>query len=310
MNKYPFSKYHALGNDYIVLDASEIEELSQEHVVRICHRNYGVGSDGILLYEGRRESGTFDLKIYNPDGSVAEKSGNGLRIFSRFLWDRGLVGDERFDVAPDAGERSSIAVCQIFERGREVEVEMGEAKFLSGEIPVSGPEREVLQEEIEASGLKLRYSAASVGNPHCVLFAAENQELLSSQVLSLEAAAKKFGPVLETADYFPNRINVQFVEVVGRNTISIEIWERGAGYTLASGSSSSACAALARRLGYCDREIEVVMPGGKLSVVVEDDFSITIRGSVTRVAEGHFTDEMLDEHRVIEKIRALEEEFR
>jgi diaminopimelate epimerase len=275
-----FYKYHALGNDYIVLRADDGgDRLSTEQIVRICHRNFGVGSDGILLHCGRDATGAFLLRIFNPDGSEAEKSGNGLRIFSRFLWDRGEVKTEPFSVSTLGG----TVECLVQDSGRCVTVDMGTVSFDSTKIPVAGPAREVLREKITIDGVEFEYSAATIGNPHCVLVRDK----------ATEEEAQRFGPALESAPRFPNRTNVQFVEILDRNNIKIEIWERGAGYTLASGSSSSAAAAVACRLGLCDREITVHCPGGKINIGVRPDFRILMSGGVTRVAQGEFYEEML-----------------
>ncbi len=231
-----FAKYHGLGNDYLVLDPADVgRELTEKEVRQICHRNYGVGSDGILL--GPLPSATCDagLRIYNPDGSQAEKSGNGLRIFSRCLHDTGRVTADEFSVETAGG----VVRSRILEDGRLVTVEMGEVSFDSTRIPVEGPAREVLREEIEVGGRTLTFCAATVGNPHCVVLCDEVSE----------AQARELGPHIEVEPRFPNRTNVQFMKVLDRSNIRIEIWERGAGYTLASGSSSSAAAAVARRLG-------------------------------------------------------------
>ncbi len=254
-------------------------DLSSEQVVRICHRHFGVGSDGILLHHSKNANGQFPMTIYNPDGSVAEKSGNGLRIFSRFLWDKEEVGDEPFHVLTDSG---AVESC-VFERGTQVRVEMGTVSFSSDEIPVVGESREVLREPIEVDGSSFEFSAATIGNPHCVII----RDKISRD------EAKRFGPYLEVEPRFPKRTNVQFMEIVDRNNIKIEIWERGAGYTLASGSSSSASAAIAHRLGLCDSDVTVHMPGGMLSIVVKEDFSILMTGGVTRVAEGEISPEMI-----------------
>lgn len=276
-----FFKYHALGNDYIVLRSVDGgDTLSESEVIRICHRNFGVGSDGILLHHPKNADSAFPLTIYNPDGSLAEKSGNGLRIFSRFLWDQGEVSDKPFLVDTEGGR----VECLVEKEGSQVTVEMGAVSFQSEVIPVAGPSREVLKEKINVDGEELEFSAATIGNPHCVVI--RNK--------ATEADARRFGPHLETESRFPNRSNVQFMEILDRNNIKIEIWERGAGYTLASGSSSSASAAIAHRLGLCDSEICVHMPGGDLSITVKDDYQIHMTGGVTRVAEGDFFDEMLE----------------
>ena len=161
-----FYKYHALGNDYLVLNPSDLAgELDSFQIQRICHRNFGVGSDGILLGPLETKEGDFGLRIFNPDGSEAEKSGNGLRIFSRYLWDQGLVKDKPFTVMTPGGRVEST----VQDRGRSVTVQMGQVSFDSTRIPVKGEPREVLNETMVLEGESSRFCAATVGNPHCVV---------------------------------------------------------------------------------------------------------------------------------------------
>jgi diaminopimelate epimerase len=276
-----FTKYHALGNDYLVMDPAGLAgQLSSEQVRRICHRNFGIGSDGILLGPLTSTTSRFGLRIYNPDGSEAEKSGNGLRIFSRYLWDRRLVGGEEFEIETPGG----TVRATVFENGRQVRVEMGRVSFSSDVIPVAGPPREVLNEVLEVGGRSFTYCAATIGNPHCVVPLAEVSEEL----------ARRFGPLIETHPNFPRRTNVQFMKVLDRSNIRIEIWERGAGYTLASGSSSSASAAVARRLGLCEPSVVVHMPGGRLAIEISQDYEVRMTGPVTRVGEGELDPEMFE----------------
>ena len=276
-----FYKYHALGNDYIVLNPSDLpNQLDASQIRRVCHRNYGVGSDGILLGPLQTGEGDFGLRIFNPDGSEAEKSGNGLRIFSRYLWDQGLVTEHPFTVVTPGGKVES----RVQERGRSVTVQMGKVSFDSRLIPVKGEPREVLNETLVLDGKEFRYCAATVGNPHCVVL---NHDVS-------EEEAKLWGPRIETDPRFPNRTNVQFMKVLDRSRIQIEIWERGAGYTLASGSSSSAAAAVAYRLGLCDGHIMVHMPGGVLDIRMAEDLSVQMTGPVTKIAEGTLFPEMFD----------------
>lgn len=276
-----FYKYHALGNDYLVINPSDLAgDLAPGRIRRICHRNYGVGSDGILLGPLKTGEGDFGLRIFNPDGSEAEKSGNGLRIFSRYLWDQGLVRDQAFTIMTPGGKVESV----VRDGGRTVTVQMGQVSFHSNRIPVKGKPREVLNETITVAGQELRFCAATVGNPHCVVL----RESVS------EEETRRLGPLIENDPRFPNRTNVQFMKVLDRSQIQIEIWERGAGYTLASGSSSSAAAAVAYRLGLCGSQITVHMPGGHLDIRISDDFSIQMTGPVTKVAEGTLFPEIFD----------------
>ncbi len=276
-----YSKYHALGNDYIVIRPAELQSEPDPKTIRlICHRNYGIGSDGILLGPMDSQSCDFGLRIFNPDGTEAEKSGNGLRIFARSLWDEGLVDDKPFTVETLGG----VVTCEVSANGRKVTVEMGEVSFESTAIPVEGASREVLNEEIDIDGHVLTFCAATVGNPHCVVLSDD----------PTPDQARRYGPLIEVDPRFPNRTNVQFMSVMDRNNIQIEIWERGAGYTLASGSSSTAAAAVAHRLGLCDSDITVHMPGGQIKIQFNDDFVATMTGPVTKVCDGNIADEMFE----------------
>ena len=276
-----FVKYHALGNDYLVIRPSDIDgDMKRAMIELICHRHYGIGSDGILL--GPLDSSTcdFKLRIFNPDGSEAEKSGNGLRIFSRFLWDEGLVHEEPFTIETLGGP----VTCRVAEAGKQVQVEMGKVSFLSTEIPMTGRKREVLREQMTIAGRTFEFCAATVGNPHCVVLCEEPSAEL----------AHLYGPLIERDARFPNRTNVQFMRILDRGNIQIEIWERGAGYTLASGSSATAAAAVAHKLGLCDAAIVVHMPGGSLDITLSDGFAATMRGPVTRVCSGAIDPQMFE----------------
>ena len=203
---------------------------------------------------------------------------NGLRIFSRYLWDRQRVKDLEFAIQTPGG----VVKSRVLDHGKMVRVEMGQVSFWSDRIPVSGPRREVINEKITAGDRVFTFCSATIGNPHCVIPLSEISPDL----------AKRYGPLLETHPVFPRRTNVQFLKVMDRENIRIEIWERGAGYTLASGSSSSAAAAVAHKLGLCDRSITVHMPGGRLAIEIGENFDVLMTGPVTRVAEGEIAPEM------------------
>jgi len=274
-----FTKYHALGNDYLVLDPADYNGAipTEARIKRICHRNYGVGSDGILFGPGKAPGCDFSVRIFNPDGSEAEKSGNGLRIFSRYLWDAGMVSDKPFTILTAGGP----VTARVHENGKIVTVEMGKVSFDSTKIPVAGPSREVLNETITVSGKTLHYCSATIGNPHTVVLCNDISEKM----------ARQFGPVIERDKRFPHRTNVQFMKVLDRESIRIEIWERGAGYTLASGSSSCAAAAVAYRLGLCGPHIKVKMPGGVIDITIGENFSVLMKGPVIRICEGTLFEE-------------------
>ncbi len=271
-----FYKYHALGNDYIVCDPVDFPQWkngpSVDEIRVICHRNFGVGSDGILWGPLPSQKSEFGLRIFNPDGSEAEKSGNGLRIFSRYLWDQKLAKNATFTIETPGGQVTSV----IKEDGKLITVDMGSVSFVSTKIPHVGPEREVINEQITVLDRTFTYCSATIGNPHCVLPLPE----VSAEL------AHKYGPHLETHANFPRKTNVQFLQVLDRKNIRIEIWERGAGYTLASGSSSSAAASVAHKLGLVDNDITVHMPGGTIGIEIGANYAIRMTGTVNKVAVG------------------------
>lgn len=273
-----FVKYQALGNDYLVYAGSAAFDLSTQQISRVCDRHYGIGSDGILLCVERAD-GAFGLRILNPDGSEAEKSGNGLRIFSRYLWDCGRVGSDPFDIVTAGG----TVISQVSDEGRTVEVSMGRAEFSCPAVPVLIDAPQALDYPLDVDGQALRINAVSMGNPHCVVFVEQTSPEL----------ARRLGPLLEHHPLFPRRTNVQFVQWLGRNALRVEIWERGAGYTLSSGTSSCAAASVAKKLGLCDEHISLHLAGGELAIRVDADFNVTMRGPVRRIATAEFDPESL-----------------
>src|SRR5579872_1748777 len=161
----PFWKYHALGNDYVVVDGRDGLRWEPDMMRRLCHRHYGLGADGVLMHLDGREGAGIGLQIVNPDGSEAEKSGNGLRIFARYLWDRGLVKTVPFQV----WTRGGTVMCKVQDEGAVVTVDMGSVSFHSRDIPVAGTNRDVLNERINVADETFTFSAATVGNPHCAV---------------------------------------------------------------------------------------------------------------------------------------------
>lgn len=274
-----FYKYHALGNDYIVIDPNKTEiNLTEDNVKILCHRNFGIGSDGIL-YGPIFEDGEIRLKILNPDGSEAEKSGNGIRIFSKFLVDMKYVNKKTFQLKTLGGK---VNVEVIDDYANLIKVDMGTATFNSEQIPVNGSAREVINEKLQIGNDIFKVTCVSVGNPHCVI----PVENISKEL------AMKIGPFVENHEIFPNRINMQLLKVIDKNNIQIEIWERGAGYTLASGSSSCAAANAAHKLKLVDEKIKVHMPGGVLDIEIKNDGHIFMTGEVLGVAKGCFMPDM------------------
>ena len=264
-----YVRSHGLANDYIVMDPKDLPfELTPDAVRLICDRNRGVGSDGILVVSPA-SGADFGMRILNPDGSEAEKSGNGARIFAKFLREHGYTTKDRFTVDTLGGR---ITCVLEHEQGRvaQITVDMGRARFDD-------------VDSIEVDGKRIEVTSLSVGNPHCVVIV---PDLAGVDVRGL-------GPKIETHRAFPNRTNVQFAQVVSRGEVKAEIWERGAGYTLASGSSSCAVAAACHRKGLVDGDVTVTMPGGRLRIGIAKDGEIRMRGPVEEICSGDLSSDLL-----------------
>jgi diaminopimelate epimerase len=281
-----FFKGHGLGNDYVALAMEGLSfELTPPAVRLLCDRHTGVGSDGILA---RVPSSTadFGVRIFNPDGSEAEKSGNGLRIFAAYLLEQGDVRERTPFTAETPGGIVRMEVLHVSDDGvLSVEVEMGTATFRSADVGLPGPDRETEDEPLElASGDVVRINTVSVGNPHCVVFADE---------LDVDDLRRR-APQVSTHPSFERGVNVQFAVPMEPDGVDAWVWERGAGETRASGSSACAVAAAAVRRGMVsERQVAVRMPGGTLHVHVRDDWSLVLRGPVESVCRGTLTEGML-----------------
>lgn len=277
--KNGFFRGHGLGNDYVVVNPKELSfKLTPKTIQLICDRNWGLGSDGILALVPSRKA-DFGLRIYNPDGSEAEKSGNGLRIFARFLHATGRTKKKHFTVETKGGLVTIELHIDRQGDASTVTVEMGRATFTPAALPCTLPVEALIQQPIHAAGRSLVFTGVSVGNPHCVVFKPAGESWSREDLLAL-------GPALEKHAIFPKRTNVQLAVPTGPKEIFILIWERGAGETQASGSSSCAAASVAVRLGLVKSPVTVKMPGGALNIDVARDFSLTMKGPVAEVARG------------------------
>jgi diaminopimelate epimerase len=278
-----FVKSHGLGNDYIVLDAAQLSfPLSTGAIRTICDYHFGIGSDGILLVVPGANA-DFGVRIFNPDGSEAEKSGNGIRILAKFLWDHGYAPRPDFTIAT-LGGRVRARLDLDGARVRMITADMGRATFVSEDIPMTGPRREVVGESLVVDGERLVVTCVSMGNPHCVVL---------TDVLD-EAQVKRLGPQIEHHPCFPKRINVQFAKVLSRGRVAIMIWERGAGWTLASGTSSCGVVSACVRNGLTDRRVVVESPGGELTVVVAENWDLTLTGPVSEITRGTLSADLVE----------------
>ncbi|MEJ2647103.1 MAG: diaminopimelate epimerase [Sedimentisphaerales bacterium] len=275
-----FKKYHGLGNDYLVIDPNVFDLTLTPEIVRlICDRHFGVGADGILYGPIIRDD-FFSVRIFNPDGSEAEKSGNGLRIFAKYLFEHNYVHQKYFRIQTLGG------IVELFMENVDanlIKINMGKITFISTEIPVEGKTREVMNEELEINGSIYKMTCLSIGNPHCVI---------PMKQIS-EEKARELGPFIENLDLFPHRINIQLLKIIDEGNIEIQIWERGAGYTLASGSSSCAAAGAAHKLGLVGNKVNVKMPGGKLLVEISETQEAFLTGPAEGIFEGSFQPDFL-----------------
>ena len=250
------TKYQALGNDYLVLDLpADLDEVVPL-LPRLCDRHTGMGSDGLLIFDPKERS----VRIFNPDGSEAEKSGNGLRIAAcHAVLEHGASG--QFELRT-TGRANPVRIVEV-KGGRVVsELDIGRPTF--------DPDRWVF---IDTRAGRVRCRVVNVGNPHCVVF---GEPVTRERCVEL-------GPLLETDPLFPNRTNVQLAEVIDRDHARIEIWERGAGHTLASGTSASAVAAVLIHMELTDCTLQVAMPGGTLAIRQEESGDLVMAGPAQRV---------------------------
>lgn len=269
MIKTDFVRAHGLGNDYLVMDSHRLPaELTPERIRLICDRNKGVGSDGILLRVDN-PAADFAVRILNPDGSEAEKSGNGLRIFAKFLYDHGYTRNHDFTVHTLGG---IVNAQLLMEDGRvtAVRVAMGRAMI----------DRDLI--ELEVAGRRLDVTSLSVGNPHCVTIV---DDLAEIDLFEL-------GPLIENHPAFPHRTNVQFAQVTSRRAVKALIWERGAGHTLASGSSSCAVAVACYDKGLVDGDVTVQMEGGDLTIALNPQLDLVMTGPVEEICSGNLSDDL------------------
>jgi diaminopimelate epimerase len=270
-------KAHGLGNDYLVVDRDALPfSLTPPAVRLLCDRHHGIGSDGILAHVPAK-AGDFGLRIFNPDGTEAEKSGNGLRIFAAYLLVTGRVLEgQRFAVETPGGKVEMELLGGRGSGAWMVEVEMGRASFRTAAVGLVGPDRDSVHEMLELpSGERIDCTLVSMGNPHCVVF----QDELDVERL------RRIAPLISTHPWFERGTNVQFARPDTTSAVEAWVWERGAGETLASGSSACAVGAAAVRRGLVsERQVAVRMPGGTLDVEVRDDWSVHLRGPVEEVA--------------------------
>lgn len=285
MKNNSFVKMHGLGNEYIVLDSTNIDfKLTTTAIRRLCNIHFGIGSDGIVMKVPSTKA-DFGFRVFNPDGSEAEKSGNGLRILCKYLFDYKYANKRQFSVET----LTDIVYADIVEekngKATLIQVDMGKAIFTSRDIPVNSDKPEFIGQMITAGDKEFEVNCVSVGNPHCVVV---KQELDEKEI-------RQYGPLLENHPMFPNRINVQFARILSDHDAQILIWERGAGYTLASGSSSCAASSVLVKRGLIKGDLTMHMQGGNLKIQIDGDWNIRMTGEVREIASGVLSRELVED---------------
>lgn len=270
-----FTKMHGLGNDFILIDcknADIAEHFNPDKLAKIlCNRRFGIGADQLLLLYPS-ETADFRMKIFNPDGSEVEMCGNGIRCLAKYIWDRGFSVKDELEIETPAG------IIKPERAGGLVKVDMGEPVFEPGKIPVNIESKPpVIDHCLKIKDTEFRITCLSMGNPHAVIF-------LDEDVSGFPVSA--YGPGIENHPVFPKRTNVEFVNVRGRDEITMRVWERGAGETMACGTGASAAAVASMIKKLTDRKITVNVLGGQLIIEWLKNNHVCMTGPAVQVFEG------------------------
>jgi diaminopimelate epimerase len=282
-----FAKLQATGNDFIFIDARNMEHDWSKLAREICHRQFGVGADGLILV-ATSNTASLKMRLFNSDGSEAEVSGNGLRCFAKYVIDRHMVAGPNLTVETMSGVRTIEATVS---RGKVIhaKVNMGTPRFKAEDIPVliDKPQKgrgevdiiPILDYPLAVGRRGLTLSFVSMGNPHAVSF-------LSQPVADFPLSA--IGPQVENHPMFPERVNFEVARILARNKIGARAWERGAGETLSCGSGACAIAVIARIKGYIDDEVDIMLEGGDLTVYWNGVGEVYLSGPVAEVFSGEW----------------------
>ncbi len=275
----PFTKMHGLGNDYHFIDAEKYPIADPAELSRqMSHRHLGVGSDGIILVLPG-ETHDFKMRIFNADGSEAETCGNGIRCFAKYVFERGMTDKKEFVIETLAGPNKVVLTTEGDTVVR-VRSNMGKPRFERSEIPMEGPAGHVLEETVQVDdGREVKVTCANIGNPHAVIF--------------VDDAAKvdltDLGPKIENHPKFPQRTNVEFVNVIDRDNIVMRIWERGSGITMASGSGSCGASLASMITDRVNRRVNVHLVYGMLTIEWAEDGCVYQEGPATDVFSGEWS---------------------
>ncbi|WP_291256773.1 diaminopimelate epimerase [Fusobacterium sp.] len=274
-----FSKLQAAGNDFILINGMEKKGLDLEMLAKkMCDRHFGVGADGLMTCE---ESEIADIKMnyYNSDGSRGEMCGNGIRCFSKFIYDNKIVTKERFSVETDAGIKNIVLTFKEDEL-KYISVNMGRVDFRSEALPCTIKKDSILEEKIIVEGQEIRISSVLMGVPHTVIVVDDYKNY----------DVDRLGRAIEySTDIFPRKTNVNFIKVIDDGTIEIKTWERGASRTLGCGTGSCASAAIAYKLGKIkSKKVKMLAEGGVIFIELDEDYNILMRGEAETICNGEF----------------------
>jgi diaminopimelate epimerase len=274
-----FTKYHGLGNDFILIDNRHAPEplVSPDRAISLCDRHFGIGGDGVIFALPGGENTDYTMRIFNADGSEPEMCGNGIRCLARFLGE--LEGGETLGRVYRIHTLAGTISPQIEAEGR-VKVDMGLPQLLAGEIPttLADRDRKVIAEPLEVAGQTWNVTCVSMGNPHCLTFVDDAEAIALGEI----------GPQFERHPAFPQRTNTEFIEIVRNNYVKMRVWERGAGATLACGTGACATVVAGVLNGKCDRQTTVELPGGCLDIHWDEETGrVYMSGPAEKVFSGN-----------------------
>lgn len=277
-----FSKMHGLGNDYIIIDETQSESISEDKkaiaTAELCRRRFSVGADGVIFVSPPQGEGDLRFRIFNADGSEAEMCGNGIRCFSKFVYDNWIIRQKTMSVETKAGIKT-VELTIDNEQAVAMKVDMGLSTFKTDQIPMDIVEDEFVDQYLRVDDQSFKLTALNVGNPHAVVFVDDTDQV----------DLDKWGPAIENHPVFPQRTNVHFVEVLSSKEIVMITWERGVGPTLACGTGATASVIAGNRLGKLDENVLVHLPGGELVIEIyehEKGIGSLMKGDAILVFEG------------------------
>jgi diaminopimelate epimerase len=277
-----FSKMHGIGNDYIVVDESKGEIIAEDEkpnfAIEVCTSGFSIGADGVIFVTPASDNGDIRFRIFNDDGTEPEMCGNGIRCFSKFIYDKNIVHKDLIKVETLGGLKivevtAEEGIANFFK------VDMGLSSFKTSDIPMIAKTDEFLEKELIIDGESINISTINVGNPHAVI--------LTESIDDIDL--NKYGPAIESHEAFPEKINVHFIELISKNEIKMLTWERGVGYTHACGTGATSSVLVGYKLLKLNNNVLVHLPGGDLEIEVyekENKLGAYMKGSATLVFNG------------------------